>query len=221
MDAPTVVCVLRTQPGRSSGVYRPEHVVHLLAQVEHWWPSTVPLRCVVLCDTTTGLGVEERRLMHDWPGWWSKLELFRPDLQDLGAILYFDLDTEIVGALDDVVLVSRLTMLRDFYTASALGSGLMLLPAAARPAVWAAWMRSPSVFQRKYRGDQNFLAAQWATEAVHRWQDTLPGNGVISFKVHVKPRRRIPEGAKVICFHGRPRPWETPEWFRQAVAACR
>lgn len=33
-------------------------------------------------------------LQHDWPGWWAKLELFRPGLfADGEQVLYFDLDT--------------------------------------------------------------------------------------------------------------------------------
>jgi len=206
--APTVVCVLRTQPGLSSGVYKPEHVVHLLAQIERHWPYTAcSLRCVVLTDQVLGLGVEERPLDCPWPGWWAKMMCFAPQHNDLGAILYFDLDTVVVGALDGIAAVRGLTMLRDFYTPTALGSGLMLLPAEVRPAVWETWMRSANVMQRKYRGDQNFLAAQWPDASVQRWQDVVPG-AVVSYKCHVKGPRRRPAEARVVCFHGRPKPWE-------------
>lgn len=43
-------------------------------------------------------------LHHDWPGWWSKIELFRPDLPfDEGErLLYLDLDTLIIRGLEEI-----------------------------------------------------------------------------------------------------------------------
>ena len=38
-------------------------------------------------------------LQNDWPGWWSKIELFRPGLFDGDRVLYIDLDTIIVNDL--------------------------------------------------------------------------------------------------------------------------
>ena len=37
-------------------------------------------------------------LNHDWPGWWSKMELHRPDLPQ-GRTLYLDLDSHVVSSL--------------------------------------------------------------------------------------------------------------------------
>nr|WP_145924153.1 hypothetical protein [Halomonas elongata] len=39
-------------------------------------------------------------LAHGWPGWWSKLELFRPHGGDL---LYLDLDTVVRGDLQPLI----------------------------------------------------------------------------------------------------------------------
>jgi hypothetical protein len=64
-------------------------------------------------------------------------------------------------------------------------------------------------------GDQRFLERFWIDKAA-RWQDLVPGR-VVSYKVHVRPAVRkdrefgngsIPQDASVICFHGKPRPWE-------------
>jgi hypothetical protein len=38
-------------------------------------------------------------LIHGWPGSWSKIELFRPNLLR-GRMLYFDLDVMMTGSLD-------------------------------------------------------------------------------------------------------------------------
>lgn len=45
------------------------------------------------------------------PGWWAKMQLFKPGLFD-GPVLYFDLDTVITGNLDE--LVQTITAQDDF-----------------------------------------------------------------------------------------------------------
>lgn len=209
----TVVCVLR-----SGGDFRPEHVKELFLQVVQHWPEdgTSP-NCAVLTDTAPelygllgDLGVVRIPLCHDYPRWWSKLELFRPDLlEKLGDILYFDLDTVIVGDLGDIVQVSYLTMLADFYRPDRLASGMMFLPRRVRTAVWERWWPDAVGHMRHYRGDQEFLQVAWAGKA-ERWQDLLPGQ-VISYKAHVQRNRQALEAARVVCFHGRPRPWQLPQ----------
>lgn len=49
-------------------------------------------------------GVTAISLLHDWPGWWSKIELFRPGIFK-GSVLYLDLDTFI---LKDLHLLRKL-----------------------------------------------------------------------------------------------------------------
>jgi len=212
MPSPTVVCVLR-----SGGEFRPEHVYALMAGVEDYWPvDRFPLRRVVLTDmpiehTMLG-GLEVMPLEYPYPGWWSKMEMFRPAMETLGDILFFDLDTVIVGDLVDIAAVGRLTLLADFFRETErtrLGSGMMYLPAEEREQVWRAWVRGdPRAHMRKYRGDQEFLAPTLLSAwQVSRWQDVLPGQ-VVSYKAHVKPAGGVPIGARVVCFHGRPRPWQ-------------
>ncbi len=208
--APAVVCVLR-----SGGEYKPEHVRALAAGVERWWPSDLPLRVVALTDEPIGSGrIEERPLLTTWPGWWAKMDLFASAQDNLGDILYFDLDTMIVGPLDDIARVGHLTLLRDFHHRGRVQSGMMYLPAAERPYAYAAWVEDPDGVMSRHRGDGQFLHELWRRKA-DRWQDTLPGR-VVSYKVHVRQRKgpTIPAGASVVCFHGRPRPWATALWGR-------
>jgi hypothetical protein len=208
---PTVVCVLR-----SGGDYGREHVRALFAGVARRWPRDLPLRFVALTDASVGsAGIEERPLRTGWPGWWSKMELFLAEHDDLGDMLYFDLDTMVVGPLDAIARVGRLTLLRDFYHRRRVQSGMMYLPAAERPYACAAWVEDPDGVVSRHRGDGQFLHELWRGKA-DRWQDSLPGQ-VVSYKVHVRQRKgpTIPAGACVVCFHGRPRPWTTPLWGRE------
>lgn len=224
MTVPTVVCVLRSlvknkQNELVAGEYNREHVISLATAVYRWWPKGQPLRFVALTDTPIDSPlVEERRLRHNWPGWWAKMELFEARQDDLGDILYFDLDTMIVGPLDDLVKTEQLTLLRDFCYQDKVASGLMYLPLASRPDTCAAWSDVVNYASPKFPGpgDGDYLNMLWGRQrAVARWQDVLPGQ-ICSYKVDIRQRKgqTTPTGVSVICFHGRPRPWSTSLWTR-------
>lgn len=185
----TPICVLR-----SGGEFTPAHVQWLAAQV----PGLVCLSDVEVP------GVPVIPLRYGWPGWWSKLELFRPGIE--GDLLYLDLDTVVLGDLSEFD-VGTTTVLRDFYAPDRMGSGLMYLTEMDRPQVWASFTQDPErhmrecVTQERW-GDQGFLQGVLVAQ---RWQDVLPGR-VVSYKAHCAGG--VPSGAKVVCFHGKPRPWE-------------
>lgn len=134
--------------------------------------------------------------------------------------LYMDLDTAIVGPLDDMLTRRELTTLSDFYWPEKIQSSLMLVTPEAASAAWDAFTADPvrhmrECVTRERWGDQGFLESVWGRGAA-RWQSVLPGQAV-SFKVHVRraqDRRRdvgngtVPTGARVVVFHGKPRPWE-------------
>jgi hypothetical protein len=206
---------------RSGGVYEPRHVERLREQVEKHLPG-VPF--AALSDQHLHRATRVRLERASWSGWWAKMELFRPDLR--GDILYFDLDTDIRGSLGEIASVGQLTVLRDPYADGSprkgferIGSGVMYLPEAARAEVWDAWnqdtFRVMSALRAKGLGDQAFLQTLWEGKA-KRWQDLLPRQ-LLSYKAEVNPQWRagavatLPEGARVVYGHGRPRPWEI-EW---------
>lgn len=190
---------------RSGGDYTPEHVERLASQLRQYGHE---LHCFSNVDVPNRIP-----LNHFWPGWWSKMELFRSGLE--GDIFYLDLDSTVLGNLDELLNQTRLTMLRDFYRPKLLASGVMFIPENVRRQVWKLWMQNPSGWMKenKIQGDQGFLGR--VIQDCNTWQDVLPGS-VVSYKVHVrKPKRAsehgtgsVPVGAKIVCFHGEPRPWE-------------
>lgn len=159
------------------------------------------------------LSCETVALLHDWPGWWSKMELFRPSLWEAGNLLYFDIDTVLRGPIDDLLAVARDTLLTDFYHPARRNSGVMLLTPEGRRAVWQQWVRrDPKLAMRAAGrlGDGAFISHAMGDRAL-RWQNIRPGR-IVSYKVHVRPTGAVPGGASVVCFHGKPRPWElSPE----------
>lgn len=156
------------------------------------------------------LVVRELPLYHDWPGWWSKMELFRPDLHE--DILYLDLDTTIVDDIEPLIAKCRNLpiALNDFFHPPRLASGFMYLPANFREEIWKKWIEKPDWYMHHTRkGDQGFLEQSWG-DIAWRWQSLCPGK-VVSYKVDVRPTGKVPEEAAVVCFHGQPRPWAVPE----------
>ena len=140
-----------------------------------------------------------------WSIWWSKLELFDPAIR--GDILYFDLDTIITGQLADILAVNKLTVLSDFNRLEKMASGVMFIPEHEREPVWKHWIADPEHHMSVWRGhgDQGYLSQFWNASA-SRWQNVLP-NQIVSYKIHCKEGR--PPDARVVCYHGRPRPRET------------
>jgi len=204
---PVVALVLK-----SGGDFAAEHVIQL-------WLGLIGLggwrgHVVLLTDQpggSTPADIEQRPLTRAWQGWWSKLELCAPEHDTLGDILYMDLDTVVVGSIAQIAQVNRLTMLRDFLRPTRLASGVMYLPVQARRNVWELLHAGagPELVMQSYHriGDQGFFEWCWFHEAA-RWQDILPEQ-IISYKVHVKPAGGWTDDARLICYHGKPRPWET------------
>lgn len=195
-----IFCVLR-----KSNLYDVDYVERLKRQVDKYAPG-VPFHCISDCDVP----IERVSLRHSWTGWWSKMELFRPDIE--GDIFFLDLDTVICSAIWDLLNVGELTMLSDFFKPARLASGLMYLPESARSDAWKLFSRSPNYWINKHKiiGDQAFLEQCFSGKA-RRWQELFP-NRVISYKADKVPIRGVPKGTGILCFHGKPKPrdinWE-------------
>jgi hypothetical protein len=83
----TVACVYWKGNFKGKEIYSADWVVKLQRLVEK--NLSIPHRFV--CLSNTDVPCERIPLEHNWPGWWSKIELFRPELFD-DRVLYLDLD---------------------------------------------------------------------------------------------------------------------------------
>lgn len=192
----TVATVLK-----SGGIYDATWVARLRAGVA----KHLPIAHRFVCLSDVDVPCERIALEHDWPGWWSKIELFRLP----GPVLFADLDTAIVGDLSDVAeqAIGRGTVvLQDFYRLStAIGSGVMSWnDLDLVRGLYDIFAADPSGWQRRVggRGDQGFIEDAGFAKHYSRWQDILPGQ-IVSYKVHC--RAGIPGNARVICLHGTPK----------------
>lgn len=189
----TVATVLK-----SGGVYGAEWVRRLRRQVaDH---LSVDHRFVCLTDADVER-VETRRMRHDWPGYWSKLELYRGDLFD-GRVIFFDLDTVIVGDISELSLYGgRFAALRDFYNPTIQASGVLAWNGRNPPPIYEIAQDEQSPF----RGRSDL----WWNRHVEAdvLQDLFPGL-IGSYKAH--ELQAGPKNFSVVCFHGKPRQHELP-----------
>lgn len=152
-------------------------------------------------------------------GWWQKLRLFKPGMfPDGDRVLYLDLDTTVVGSLDAIAAYAGdFAVLRDFYRPDGYGSGVMAwrAGASATARIWDSWCAADR--PRLCGGDQAWIES--AAPGADRLQDLFPGQ-LVSFKAD-GCAAGVPEGARLVCFHGRPKPHElgAPWWPEEAAAA--
>lgn len=131
--------------------------------------------------------------------------------QYTGPVLYFDLDTTIRGDLQPLLRAAeehRFIALRNpLPNPSKFGSGIMAWSGDMRH-VFERFRRDPRDNMRRCTtpwawGDQGFIAETETPDAY--WQDLFPGE-ILSWRVDCKAG--VPKQARVVYFHGKPRPWE-------------
>lgn len=194
----TVACVLR-----GGGWCTPADVLRLRDGVARHLP--LPHTFVCLSDVDIP-GVACIKLSGMPEGWWSKIWLDAPGLLH-GRVLYFDLDSFIVGDLSDLASYKGpFGLMGDFYKPQLAQTGIMAWDADGEwPArIWQAY--NPAV----HCGSESQAKLVRAVLQGHedRLDKLYPGQ-IVSLKVHCKTA--VPEWARVVCLHGYPRPEGVPE----------
>lgn len=154
-----------------------------------------------------------------WPGWWTKMNLFAPDMEKYRPFLYFDLDTAIVNDLSGILPPSveyenEFICLSSFFTPpnkDELQSGMMWFPKQNKDIskIWEAWIRNSSFIINKFQrngGDQSFFRSIITMTKVD-WQSVV-NNKIWSFKINPTNKEwllDLPKHLSVVCFHGIPR----------------
>lgn len=205
-----------------SAIYRADWVRVLAAQVEKYLKRRH--RFVCLTSHPDGIaehGIECIPLAHDWSGWWSKVELFRPGLFD-GPVLYLDLDVFAQAPLDDLVReTAGITFWDDPYAPGHINTSVMSW-SGDYSVLYHVMDRSTDQLQRKFAsgdncrfGDQGYIEDVLRTLKVPF--DLYEAGRVVSFKANA--REKPPEGARVVAFHGKPKMpdatgWPAAKWQR-------
>lgn len=206
----TIACVLKQGTffnRHKKVVYTPEDVEWLYDMIK--CHVTVPYKFV--CLSNVDVPCERIALINDWPGWWSKIELFRKDLFKT-PVLYIDLDTVILRNIDEVFKAekNRMIMLRNLSSGKGVGSGLMIWDGDFS-FLYRNFAKYTEKWVRKYAtpkkwGDQAFIEDR--IENVIYFQDRHP-NMVKSLNFDLLGGKLEPdEYTKIVAFHGFPKPKE-------------
>lgn len=199
--------------------YGPEYVNRLRSMVARHLAR--PHRFVCFTDDGTGIdaGVEIKPLpdMDLPPGkerGWRKLSTFRRPLFDLaGPTLFIDLDVVIVASIDCFFdLPGEFVIIRDWIKPEKTGnSSIYRFEAGAHPDVLEYFLTHIDAVKREVRNEQEYLTREMNRRGLtHYW----PPEWCVSFKYRCLPSfplnfvrtPRLPEGARIVVFHGKPNP---------------
>lgn len=206
---------------------------------------TLPHTFHCLTDDARGLDAEiaVHPLTPPDPGTcWNKLRIFAPGLVPDGTtILYFDLDVVVTGQLDDLVscrpeenFLGQPDWNRPL--CPQFNSSVMRLAAGTHAEVAESFRESVATGKlrrrhgwdgttrrndkvvywrgwRRFGGDQEWISAALRPKRSVRSRAFPPG-WIVSYKKHA--RGGLPPGAKVVVFHGSPKPHEVAnEYVRE------
>jgi hypothetical protein len=154
------------------------------------------------------------KLRHDWPKWWSKMEIYGDHFD--GPALVVDIDTVFLSRWEPLPeYADRTIVLRNWYkdrggAMEHIAGGFLYLQEDDRARIWDAWNArgATSVIRATVGDDQKFVGPLLGPGAV-RIQDVCPDE-VVSYKLHARQHGLFPR-TKVVYFHGVPRPWDTDD----------
>ena len=189
-------------------LYGPSYVNFLYNEVEKY--VTIPHEFICFTENKEGVICKTSELPNlNVQGWWNKLWLFNELPVKYSRIFFMDLDTIIVENIDNI-----LSNLKDdnFYIArnwwpnkhNNYASGLMSWINSKETAIYETFANSDFSTNWPGHGDQGFI--EFCKKDVIFFQDEFP-DMFVSYKAHYKKGQR----AKMIYFHGNPRPHKVPE----------
>ena len=197
--------------------YGPDYVNRLFAMVARH--LTPPHRFVCLTDDPEGIRpeVECRPLpaieLADAPAHsgWRKLSCLGPKTDDLGQVLFLDLDLVIVAGIDCLFAHSGAFCIIENWTQKGRGIGnssVFRFQAGAHHDVLKRFCADAAEIVRSWPNEQAYLSRSvgevtfWPQSRCRSFKhDCLPALPLRPFRA-----ARIPPGAKIIVFHGEPKP---------------
>lgn len=185
---------------KSGGEYKPDHVLRMQEMLDRY--VDCPARFVCYSDIEIP-DVETRPLRRNWPGWWSKLEIFR-DVEDS---FYIDLDMTIAGNITDMVIVDTDFMALRNMNPSIEGIGSAMMKWSGNHThLYYLFAENPEKYMREHGrqkigtpwlGDQGFMWS-FMKDKIEFYQDKFPGR--------IKKFNEV--GGDIKVYFGRNRPWK-------------
>jgi hypothetical protein len=163
-------------------------------------------------------GIELRPLLPaSWKGCLPKVYMFCPYADLIGQVLALDIDIIITGCLDDICSYRG-----DFIVRSKFAPGqeykadgdIIGFQANHENAkrFWYPLVEDPMRYEAQTGGRERWYYRSMFPDMrdIPRWQDKFP-NQIYSYKRHCRATGKLPNNARIISCHGRPRPHELKE----------
>lgn len=234
----TIVTFLwKPRPGYRSK-FNTSHVDVLRRMVRRHYRK--PHRFVLVTDDAKGITEPDIEIFELWPDFrnvenpsgrgnpscYRRLRLFAPNPgKFLGErFVCIDLDTVIVDDMaplwdrDEDFMIWKSSTSGNPYNGS-----MFMLRAGARPHVWTDFDPTWSPIETRraglYGSDQAWVALCLGPDE-KTWS---AADGVLSFRLNVENRHRLPDNARIVFFHGNGDPWDPPiqkrhPWVKKAWA---
>ena len=223
-DIVTVACFLWGQWGNGKGL---QYVHRLYAGVKRH--LTLPFEFVCITDrheSNFGKGITAIEM--DFPDWkWNlkKMLVYKRSLGLRGKVLLMDLDIVVVGSLDELASYrGSFATCEAAYRPGRCGGSLIGFSAGdefLERELYGPLLMDYDKWEEETEGSERIYFNKRFKEMnfkPHFWQRRFPGQ-VVSWKVD-KCWEGIPENARIVRFHGTPRPhqvcnvadWMQKEW---------
>ena len=156
-----------------------------------------------------------------WMGCLPKLVAFDPRYGFTDQVLLLDIDLIIVGSLDDIASYRGDLCVRSKFKPGeewkADGDIIGFKPGQPiAHKIWNTLKENPKRAEEITGGRERYWFRYITNHQIDRWQTLFPGQ-IVSYKRHVQPHGgRIPDNARIVSCHGRPRPHELPHRWAKA-----
>jgi len=201
-DQPRLACVLK-----SGGDYSPENALAMYNMMKRHSD-----KLDFICLTDMEVDCPSEPLERKWRGWWSVIELFRL----VGPVIVTGLDTIIYDNIDKLADIALHCKEDEFYMMKAWSSKREW---ASGVMVWNgdwSWLTERFNFRscpKVHVGEQDYTSFSLIANGVEIKSIQSKFKDIYSYKKHCVPNGKPPKGAKLILFHGKPRPHEMEdEW---------
>jgi hypothetical protein len=197
---------------RSGGTYTQAHVDNIYNSCKKYIKADFEFYCLTdMPNEFTNKNINKVTLQHNWPIYWSKMELFKPGVFPIDSnIFYIDLDTLITNDITDIATYdTNFLGMRDFNTLNLLSSGLLKYKYNTSHYIYNTFLLDPIRWMKCRGGDQEAIHLI-LKETPEYMQDIFPRRMGEFINHCYKPEAphapvKIDEHINIVCFHGRPK----------------
>lgn len=150
-----------------------------------------------------------------WRGCLPKVSMFDSTLNLKGQVLSLDIDVVIVGSLNDMASCRKPFIVRSSFRPPYDLDGDIVgfnVGDFNTEQVWLPLKLNPQKVEKITGGRERFWYRHVLNKDMDTWQNIYPGQ-LLSYKNHLQNGVPLPENARIVSCHGRPRPHQlTEDW---------